>query len=701
MSWWRALTRAGAAAFLIGCGVVAVEYPLAPAQAPHAAPQDEVLRGHELYFAGKPKDAIRAYQGALRRDPTLFEAWLNGAVVWDAIGHPNEAAAWYGRALRLRPDEAVVRAELGELDLRRGHLGEARTELDRALKVRPADPHALIARGRVEMSRGRPRDAVLYLEKAAMSSPSMSLAWYWLGMAQEEAGDLDAAVAAYDRSAADDSYFTAGRERLAGALAKEGRVREALDEVDALLEVDKGNPGYERLKASLSKLHDRGLRRRRLPKPVWTPPPHAPGPSEPVAVTPPTARVPILRVGIGTTALGHPLPWRGLDLSSPKGFSAVDTKRGRRVARADDAGTWTVLAKGRAVELRGPGGAVRARARGPVVVEAGGAGGIELRELPGGHGMERKLRGRVELSAYKGGLKVVNIVDLESYTEGVLSSEMPIDSPMEALKAQAVLARTDALFMKRNGARHRADGYDLCDGQHCQVYRGMRAETRRSRAVVEATRGRIVTYKGRPVDVLYSSDCGGHTQSASEVTGWGNRPYFVGRPDAPQDAGSRWSPWELRRWLETVPPAYCAPSRYVHPSHYRWARVVTAKDLEARLDRTFHLGKLRWVQPLRRARSGHLDSIEVEGARGTRVIDDELRIRSLFGPGSQRSSLFIMDAEYDAHGRPTRYVFYGGGWGHGVGFCQSGAMGRAEKGQDYITILRAYYSGVEIGSLRY
>ena len=91
----------------------------------------------------------------------------------------------------------------------------------------------------------------------------------------------------------------------------------------------------------------------------------------------------------------------------------------------------------------------------------------------------------------------------------------------------------------------------------------------------------------------------------------------------------------------------------------------------------------------------------MRGSKATRRVESEIRIRNLFGPGSQRSSLFLMDAEYDARGRPARYIFYGGGWGHAVGFCQSGAMGRALKGQSYAEILRAYYTGVEIGSLRY
>ena len=144
-----------------------------------------------------------------------------------------------------------------------------------------------------------------------------------------------------------------------------------------------------------------------------------------------------------------------------------------------------------------------------------------------------------------------------------------------------------------------------------------------------------------------------------------------------------------------------ASVQLVRPAHFRWARVIGAGELESRLDRTLSVGRLSWVQPLRRARSGHLNSVEVRGSKGKRLVENEIKIRGLFGPGSQRSSLFILDAEYDARGKPLRYVFYGGGWGHAVGFCQSGAMGRALKGATFAEILRSYYTGVEIGSLRY
>lgn len=710
MTLVRALSHSGVAAFLVAASLTGEERPLSPAQAPASA-QTEVLAGHKHWFAGRPLDAIKSYQAALRREPEHHEAWVNGAVVWDGVGEPGRAADWYRRAARAKPGDADVLAALGELELRRGRLPEARAELDKALALAPEDPLALVARGRTSLTMGRLDEALGFLGRAAAPSSAAPIAAYWLGEALEAKGRHAEAAAAFDRAARADSYFTAARYRLARALSRVGRVKEALAELERLLSNDPAHEDYRRLAAALRpRLKDSP---RQAPRPAppaaWTPPARAADPAVPVAPLPPTARVPVLRVGVGTTGMGKALDWRGLWAEGTEGFELVEAAGGRRVAKGAPGERWELRpspAKAGTLEAVDPSGRPAGRVRGAALLKPLARGTLTVREKwPGApgrfRGLERRLRGDVELTPYKQGLRVVNVVDLESYTHGVLSAEMPVDSPMEALKAQAVLARTHALYMRAGTSRHKGDGYELCDGQHCQVYSGMRAESARSRAVVEGTRGRIVTFQGRPTNVLYSANCGGHAQAAGEITGWGALPYFLGRPDAPPEAGSPSSPWELRRWLRTAPPAFCAASSFTHPAHFRWARVIGAGELESRLDRTLSVGRLKWVQPLRRARSGHLNSVEVRGSKGKRLVANEIKIRGLFGPGSQRSSLFIVDAEYDAGGKPVRYVFYGGGWGHAVGFCQSGAMGRALKGATFAEILRSYYTGVEIGSLRY
>jgi SpoIID/LytB domain protein len=298
-------------------------------------------------------------------------------------------------------------------------------------------------------------------------------------------------------------------------------------------------------------------------------------------------------------------------------------------------------------------------------------------------------------------LRLVNIVNLEDYTHGVVSSEMPIKSPLEALKSQAVMARTHALYIKQQTRRHKKEGYDICDGDHCQVYGGVRSESERSREIVDATRGRVVTYRGRMAQVIYSSNCGGFTQSGKDVTGWGDLAYWKGIDDGAALGPRPASPWDLRQWLWSSPSAFCKPSNDVHPSHFRWTRVVSVRDLEDKLDKKFRIGKLNGLRILRRSSAGNVNAVLLLGSKKRLKLDSETQIRSYLGLGSLRSTLFMFEVEYDEHGRAKTLLFHGGGWGHGVGLCQSGAMGRAEAGQNYEEIIKAYFKGVELSQLHY
>ena len=113
------------------------------------------------------------------------------------------------------------------------------------------------------------------------------------------------------------------------------------------------------------------------------------------------------------------------------------------------------------------------------------------------------------------------------------------------------------------------------------------------------------------------------------------------------------------------------------------------------------IGRLISVIPLKRSVSGNVNSVLFIGSKGRAIVRDELEIRNLLGLQTLRSTLFVLDAEYDAKGHLQSLIFHGGGWGHGVGLCQSGAMGRAAAGQDYKQIIQAYFPGVKIKKLDY
>jgi stage II sporulation protein D len=150
----------------------------------------------------------------------------------------------------------------------------------------------------------------------------------------------------------------------------------------------------------------------------------------------------------------------------------------------------------------------------------------------------RPYRGKLEITTQGGYLRVVNVVGLESYLQGVVAGEMPSSWPVEALKAQAVAARSYALANLVQGKP-----FDLYSDVRSQVYTGVAGERPSTTQAVKATSGQVVTYGGKVASTLYFSSSGGRTASAADVFG-AAIPYLVSRPD-PWDKGSpyfRWGP---------------------------------------------------------------------------------------------------------------------------------------------------------------
>ncbi|MCD8378322.1 MAG: SpoIID/LytB domain-containing protein [Candidatus Gastranaerophilales bacterium] len=135
-------------------------------------------------------------------------------------------------------------------------------------------------------------------------------------------------------------------------------------------------------------------------------------------------------------------------------------------------------------------------------------------------------RGILRIQNTDNTLTVINDICMENYIQGVLSSEMPSSWDMEALKAQAIAARTYAVA---NYGKHCQEGFDLVDTQMDQVYNGIEAETENSNKAVLETEGIIMIYNNKPITAMYSSSAGGQTHSALEA--WGNNiPYLQSVP---------------------------------------------------------------------------------------------------------------------------------------------------------------------------
>jgi stage II sporulation protein D len=334
---------------------------------------------------------------------------------------------------------------------------------------------------------------------------------------------------------------------------------------------------------------------------------------------------------------------------------------------------------------------VRSRDDGPVDVLR-----VEYGRDYAWHGFaDRRFAGQVLVTVGRDArLVVVNRIDSERLLEGLVPAEIPKTAPMEALKAQAVVARGE-VFAKI-GSRHFLDPYLLCASTHCQVYAGVDAEHPRTSRAVRSTRGELLFRGPDLVDSVYSASCGGHTENNDAVWSDPPRKSLRGRPDMPPDAAKKWLPLEdnLSLWLRSSPPAWCNLATHNKEGIFRWQRTIPSAEMDRLIAKQKPVGQVMAIQILSRGVSGRVKAIRVVGSEGDLVVQREWPIRQLLG--NLKSGMFEVGVELDADQMPTNFHFIGGGWGHGVGMCQLGAIGMAEHNHDYRQILSHYYNGAKV-----
>jgi stage II sporulation protein D len=258
----------------------------------------------------------------------------------------------------------------------------------------------------------------------------------------------------------------------------------------------------------------------------------------------------------------------------------------------------------------------------------------------------------------------VEDVDLEAYVAAVVPPEIG-RAPAAALEAQAIAARSYALA---RGERHLEDGADLCDGTHCQVFRGLAAATEDSRRAALATIGLVLTQRGRVIAAPFHAVCGGRTARPADV--WDDEE----TPDlAPvEDDACLTAPGAT--WSFTIP---------------RVAVAVLSGSLGfggARFFEVFGHDASRRVSMVRFAAPGG-------ASRVVRGFEFRRAALELWGWASVRSTDFAVEET------PPAYILSGRGTGHGAGMCQAGAIARAKRGESRDAILSLYYRGAGMQSL--
>lgn len=325
-------------------------------------------------------------------------------------------------------------------------------------------------------------------------------------------------------------------------------------------------------------------------------------------------------------------------------------------------------------------------------------------------------------------ITAVNIVDHEEYLYGVIAAEMPASWHIEALKAQAVAARSMSIYQSR---KYLNDGYNVCDTIYTQVYKGFSGEYESTNRAVDETRGVVVTHNGKIAETLFFSTSGGYTEDPQYV--WGNQVAY----------------------LKAVPDPY-----ETDPEMKPWTRTITLAEIDKCLrNQKVNIGPAKGLRINSYTPAGRVNELEIIGTSGTHKLTRE-NIRTFFSAtngGSLRSRMFTIGKQTQApiintspiedivvyrgerpsyvisasgkirpvghtlvvqgiggqaiygssqggnqgnnQGSQTQYgdiVISGRGYGHGVGMSQSGAKGMAQAGYSYDEIIKYYYQGVEL-----
>ena len=315
----------------------------------------------------------------------------------------------------------------------------------------------------------------------------------------------------------------------------------------------------------------------------------------------------------------------------------------------------------------------------------------------GAPGTNRTYRGDLEFIPEASGFTVVNIVAMEDYLLGVVPAELPATWPMEALQAQAIIARSYAIAYR---GRFAARGFDIWGDPRSQAYGGVGIEHPRSTAAVNATTGIIlVGESGQPLAAFYSANHGGHSEYSRVM--WGADAYMQAVQDIMlPPRPSPLPPDALFRWLRDFPETYSNIPGFFFANTYRWERWITPEEIRRRLILDGRVrqdpGEIHRIVSRGRGISGRIVELEIQGSKGN------VHVRSdavWFTMGGLRSSLFTIRSKQEPDDSIRYFVFQGAGYGHGIGMDQHAAAGKASRGFTAEEILLHFFPRASLQQL--
>jgi SpoIID/LytB domain protein len=256
--------------------------------------------------------------------------------------------------------------------------------------------------------------------------------------------------------------------------------------------------------------------------------------------------------------------------------------------------------------------------------------------------------------------------------------------------------------------------FDVCADDHCQRYQGItKIISAKAKEAIDATRGSFLVHDNGICDARFYKACGGLTELFENAWEETTVPYLQSVSDWQHPYPPVVSEEKAREWILSSPDAYCNTTdgeilRQILPSFdqettdfFRWKVEYSREELERIVARKsgIDFGTITDLVPLQRGPSGRIIRLKIVGSRKVIVVGKELEVRRWLSNSHLYSSAFVVDAERDQSGIPTRFILHGAGWGHGVGLCQIGAAVMAARGKKAEEIVVHYFPGAHLQRL--
>lgn len=315
----------------------------------------------------------------------------------------------------------------------------------------------------------------------------------------------------------------------------------------------------------------------------------------------------------------------------------------------------------------------------------------------------KSYRGKFNFYIKGSRIHAINELGMQEYLYGVVPKEMVSSWELEALKAQAVVAKN---YTITNYNKHKSDGFNVCSTTHCQVYGGYDAEQEKTNRAVDETEGIFMSYDSKPAEGYFHASSGGRTESIGNMWNY-SLDYMVGVDD-PYSLGSPYDNWQVS---------------------------FTAEEIKkALLNKSVDIGNVVGVKVIQTSENGRVMELGILGTKGMHVLKKD-NIRSTLGSSKLKNTYFSLNSSknfkktysssnnsVDVQSKNLKYkfedlddfmnnkfsredndfiasdvyMFYGKGNGHGIGLSQYGANGMAKKGFDFEDILKYYFKGISI-----